>query len=267
MPYTFISGATGGLGKAFAVECALRGENLFLTSTKEDKLALLAQSLAKAYKVDVKYAVCDMSLDTKRDDLITYLKQDGFTFNKLINTVGYDHEGDFLTLNNDIIRNLIRVNVESVIDITYSILSLRTSDKFTIITVSSLAGEFPMPFKALYSSSKRMLTNFFRAFAHEVKDKNITVTLLSPAAVPTNNEWTKNVEAAGFAGLLSAKNVGIVAYKTLNKADKGQAIYIPGFINKVADFFGKLLPVGLINKIIYNRCKDISEKSKQMPNK
>jgi hypothetical protein len=262
MPYTFISGATGGLGKAFAVACAMRGENLFLTSTKQDKLALLAESLTHAYKIDVKYAVCDMAIDTERNDLIIYLKQDGFTFNKLINTVGFDHEGEFLTLNNDIIRNLIRVNVESVIDITYSILNLRTSQKFTIITVSSLAGEFPMPYKALYSSSKRMLTNFFRAFAYEVKDQNISITLLTPATIPTNPQWTKNIEAVGFSSLLSVKNVGIIAYKTLLKADKGQAVYIPGFINKLADFFGKLIPVRFMNKIIYNRCKNISEKSK-----
>ena len=254
MSFTFISGATGGLGKAFAVQCAMRGENLFLTSTKNDKLKVLAEALSGTYKISVNYKKCNMAESSERDELISYIKSENMLFNKIINTAGLDYEGEFLTLDNAKIRNLIRVNVESVIDITYSIMGLRApEEKFNIITISSLAGHFAMPFKALYAASKSMLTSFYRALAREVKKDNVSVMLLCPAGIPTNPEWTKSVESQGFISVLSTKNVGIVVFKTLLKADKGTLMYIPGLVNNFAAFIGGLMPSSVMSNIIYKR--------------
>jgi short-subunit dehydrogenase len=57
----FITGATGGLGKAFAVECASRGWDLFLTDLRTENLALLASGLEQAYGVNVHYYACDLT--------------------------------------------------------------------------------------------------------------------------------------------------------------------------------------------------------------
>lgn len=169
--YTFLSGATGGMGKAFALECAKRGQNLFMTSTKEDKLGELSGALTREYGVSVKYKKCNMADDKDRAELFEFVKAQGIAFNKLINTAGLDYEGPFMSLDSEKIKNLVRVNVESVIDVTFNVLKLRVPDqKFTILTVSSMAGCFPMPLKSMYASSKRMLTNFFLGLRRELKD-------------------------------------------------------------------------------------------------
>jgi len=93
--YVMITGATGGLGKAFAVECASRGWNVFLTDLRDAPLATLGHSLRASYGVDVQWRACDLVDEAARTRFIADVAAGGARFAGLINVAGGDVEGLF----------------------------------------------------------------------------------------------------------------------------------------------------------------------------
>ena len=99
-----ITGATGGLGKAFAVECASRGWNLFLTDLDPQALDTLADGLRKSYGVTVVPRACDLTEAPARAELFGWIKGHGLRFWGLINVAGTDFEGPFFEQSSQQIR-------------------------------------------------------------------------------------------------------------------------------------------------------------------
>ncbi|HBM81392.1 MAG TPA: short-chain dehydrogenase [Clostridiaceae bacterium] len=238
-----ITGASGGLGKAFAVECASRGWDLFLTDISKDLLSNLAGSLSSTYGVDVIYHTCDLTDCSSRRELFRYMEDKSMKFKGLINIAGLDYEGAFVERTDEQIRKVTRLNIEGNLEMTYGILKLRDRGQpFRIINVASLAAFYPMPLKAMYSASKRFLLNFSIALREELRPIGATVTSLCPAGMPTTAECIRAIDSQGFMGRITTKNVGFVAANTIDHALKGDAVYIPGIINKIIKFVGSLVP-------------------------
>ncbi|NLG89048.1 MAG: SDR family NAD(P)-dependent oxidoreductase [Clostridiaceae bacterium] len=262
--FVCITGATGGLGKAFAVECANRGWNLFITDISENALSRLADGLETAYGIKVLYYACDLTDADSRAWLIEEMSDRKICLDGLINVAGLDFEGNFFDRTKEQIRTLIRLNVEANLEITNELLKLRNRDKtFRIINVASLAAFYPMPVKAMYSASKRFLLNFSIALREELRPMNCTVTVLCPAGMPTNEKCIRSIDAQGFAGRITTKNVGYVAACTIDASLKGKAVCIPGLTNKIVRFAGSLVPSGLVSQLIGARWKEAHRKACQ----
>ena len=257
----FISGATGGLGKAFAVECASRGWDLFLTDLLHEKLETLAASLHHTYGVDVIQRPCDLTDQEARAELFEFIRTKGMAFHMLVNVAGVDYEGLFNERSRDEIRTIIRLNIESTLDVTHTLLQYAGVDRpFRIINVSSLAAFYPMPVKATYAASKRFLLDFSLALRDELRGKGATVTVLCPAGLPTTPDCIDAIEAQGFIGQLTTKDIGSVATKTIDHALRGHAIYIPGVINQLLQLAGGLVPPISLAGLIGNRWRAAHEK-------
>jgi len=249
-----ITGACGGLGKAFAVECAARGWDLFLTDLSETALSTLAEGLSNTFAVNVAWYPADLTDNNSRTQLYQYMQSKGFCFSGLINVAGLDYEGPFAERTRDQIRNLLRLNIEANLETTYAVLNLRDKSKpFRVINVASLAAYYPMPVKAMYAASKRFLLNFSMALREELRPIGATVTVLCPAGMPTTAACIRAIDSQGFAGRITTKNVGFVASRTIDHALKGHAVYIPGLINRILKFMGSLVPSTLIAHVVGNR--------------
>jgi short-subunit dehydrogenase len=247
----FISGATGGLGKAFAVECASRGWDVFLTDLDVGRLEMLAASLRSTYDVRVIYHACDLTDFEARTELFTFIRIEGFVFHMLINVAGIDYVGWFGERSRDEIRTIIRLNIESTLDVTHTLLNHAAAERpFRIINVASLAAFYPMPSMATYAASKRFLLNFSLALGDELRERNATVTALCPAGMPTNADCREAIEAQGIPGQLTTINIGFVATKTIDHALRGSAIYIPGALNRFLQLAGGLVPPVILAKLI-----------------
>lgn len=249
----FISGATGGLGKAFAVECAGRGWDLFLTDLQADRLTLLASGLKKAYGVEICSTPCDLTDALCRAEMFDAIGAEGLQFHFLINVAGLDHEGLFLERSREEIRTIIRLNVEATLDVTHALLERADPSRpFHIINVSSLAAFYPMPVKATYAASKRFLLDFSLALRDEVRGRGATVTALCPAGLPTTAGTIESIESQGLMGHLTTQDIGGVAAQTVDAALRGRPIVIPGALNRLLQLAGSLLPpaslAGLLGK-------------------
>jgi hypothetical protein len=251
-----ITGATGGLGKAFAVECASRGWNLFLTDLSPEPLETLAGGLQRAYGVNVSVQACDLTDPAARAGLFQRIEEDGRRFWGLINVAGMDFEGPFFEQSRQHIRTIVRLNIEGTLEMTHAILAYRDPTlPFRIINVASLAAFYPMPVKATYAASKRFLMDFSLALRNELREMGVSVTVLCPAGMPTTQACVRAIDAQGILGQLTTQNTGSVANLTLNAALKGEAVCIPGRLNQFIQLAGSLVPTAWVVSLIGSRWK------------
>lgn len=259
--FVAITGAAGGLGKAFAAECASRGWDLFLTDLSEELLDMLAQGLCNTYGIKVITRVCDLTDPNSRSELFGYIQKNSLRFWALINVAGIDFEGPFYQQTNQQIRTIIRLNIEGTLEMTHALLAYRDPlTLFRIINVASLAAFCPMPVKATYAASKRFLLDFSLALREEVRGLGATVTTLCPAGLPTTPECIQAIEAQGWLGQITTLDTGRVANETLNAALADRPLVIPGLANRILQTLGSLLPPSLVVSLIGSRWKTARQK-------
>lgn len=255
-----ITGAAGGLGKAFAVECASRGWHLFLTDLSSPALETLAASLRATYGVQVTTFPCDLTDPAERTYLFAHIHNQGLRFWSLINVAGLDFEGRFTEQSRKQIRTILRLNIEGTLEMTHGMLEFRDPLRpFRIINVASLAAFAPMPAKATYAASKRFLLDFSLALREELRPLGATVTALCPAGLPTNTACIEAIEAQGFMGQITTENIGTVAARTLDAALKGRAVVIPGLVNRLLGAASALIPAQLAAYLVGRRWAQAQE--------
>jgi uncharacterized protein len=258
--FVLITGAAGGLGRAFAVDCAKRGYDLFLTDINAAGLTLIERGITSRYPVRVFIKTCDLTNGAEVDALFQYARENGIQFDMLLNIAGVDFEGGFYDRSTDNIMTIVRLNVEATLRITHKVLNFRAENKrFYIVFVSSLASFYPMPLKATYAASKSFLRDFACALAEELGPLGVKVLTLCPGGLPTTQEALSGIAAQGFWGEVTTNHLEKVTHKTISGVLHGQAVYIPGFINRVFKVFGAFLPRRTIAKLVYARWSGAQE--------
>lgn len=253
---TFISGATGGIGKAFSKECAKNGYNLFLTGRSQEKLELLKRELLGIATVKIYTFACDLTSDDSRKALIEFALAEQIVFDRIINVAGVDTQKPFIEYTREKLLFQLRVNVEATIDLTYLLLS-RRAEMLEILTIASMSGVSPMPNFAIYSASKSMLINLFTSLHYELKSQGVKVTTILPGGVYTREDIIADIKGQGLWGRLSAKSPEFVAKKSLKAVKRNKIRYIPGFFNKFLSFLMKIAPKGIVLRFIEKRWKKI----------
>ena len=253
-----ITGASGGLGRAMAMECARRGYNIFLTDINETALLALYTGIVRQYDVSASYMACDLTRSGAISEMLGYAGSQGLRFDMLLNVAGVDCEGGFTERSAQELLSMISINVDAAINLTHQMLERRgeenASDEnisdeqkpFYIVFVSSLASLYPMPLKAAYAASKRFLYDFAYALGSELEPQGVKVTTLCPGGLATNDESLEQISAQGIWGDLTTNPVETIARRTISKVLRGRRTYIPGFLNTVLGAAGKVLPRALI---------------------
>jgi uncharacterized protein len=257
-PYVFITGAAGGLGSAFTIDCARRGYDLLL-SDYHPEVENLASYVMEKYNVEVQYFICDLTSIQSRNELYEFIASKEVHPWMLINVAGMDNEGAFLDRPREQILTILRLNIESTVDTTYNLVKLRDpSQKFRLINVCSLAAVTPMPYKAIYAASKRFLLDFSMALGEEIGPIG-SVTALCPAGMPTTTDCMRKIFAQGLMGAVTTVSTQAVARRTVDYALKGRRVYIPGFLNQLINGFSSLVPAGITVRMVGNRWKKAQE--------
>jgi len=259
MGYTLITGATGGLGRAFVDAVAAMGEDMILTGRSEEKLRLLQAEIAQKYP-DLKTHVvaADLSKEGDRDALKAEIVQKNLLLKRLINVAGADVQKALQAYTPDKIRFQCRVNLEAAIDLSHFALTQR-EEGLEILNVSSVSGIYPMPYFAIYSATKGALTSFSVALREEVKREGVKVTVALPGAMPTREDIKEQIKGQGVWGKIAAKSPQYVANVCLKAVAKNRAKVIVGFANKCMRFFTAWIPASWRMRFIANRWSRISK--------
>jgi short-subunit dehydrogenase len=252
--FVLITGAAGGLGRAFAVECAKRGYDLYLTDINASGLALLKRGLTGIYPVRVIVRACDLTKAAEVDALFEDVREYGITFDMLLNVAGGDFEGSFTDRGAEAVVKIVQLNVEATLRVTRKVLDYRAENNpLHIVFVSSLASFYPMPLKATYAASKTFLREFACALRQELRHQGVRVLSLCPGGLMTTPEALSGIAAQGFWGGVTTNPLEKVTRRTISRVLKGRAVYIPGLVNSIFRYAGSLVPKTLVAKLIYTR--------------
>lgn len=255
--YTYISGACGGIGKAFTVLCAKKGYDLFLTGRSSERLEKLKaeiSEISESMGAEIITYPCDLTDENSRRKMLEFIDENGIKFDRIINVAGVDTQKPFMDYTADKILFQIRVNAESTVYMTHALL-LRRAENTEVITISSMSGVSPMPYFALYSATKAMLTNFFTSLHYELKNEGVKITVVLPGGVPTREDIIADIKSQGLAGKLSSKPAAYVAEKSLLAVKKNKIKYIPGAFNKFLNVLMNIAPKRIVLKYIAKRWK------------
>ena len=257
-----ITGATGGLGKAFVYECAKRNYNLVLTATNLTKLSTLKDEVAKVYpNINIEIFECKLNEESSRKTLYSFLASLEEKPNILINNAGYIFEGSFLGCGLDEISNCIDVNIKATTELTYWFLTNREkSVKNYCLFVSSLGGYYPMPQMATYASTKSYLTHLAVALRHELKNENVNISCVCPGGMATSEAMKASLKSQGLGGKLSAQNPAKVAKIGIRNMLKNKSLCVPGFFNKLTISTSLLVPKQIIASFVGKRWRNCEKK-------
>ncbi len=238
---TLLTGACGGLGRAFVKLLAQRGDNLVLTGTNKSKLEELLRDFKNEFNgLFVRAIVCDLADKTQRQNLIEELNREEIVVTRLINNAGVIIEGDITRFSNEEIERAIMVNCVGTVELTKMIAERKEEGKkLEVLTISSQASFQPIPHMAVYAATKSFLTSMMTALKVEWREKNIVVTTVCPSGMATNKEMVESIKSMGFNGKITTLPVNKVAKISLKALNKKKAVVIPGVMNKIIYFFSK----------------------------
>merc|ERR1719491_855096 len=188
--WAVITGATDGIGKAYAMALAKKGMNVLLVSRTEAKLKAVKEEIdAKGYdSVEVDYVVCDYSnFDTKAKETVSK-SMENLDVGVLINNVGvsYRYPRYFHEITDDEVTALIEMNVNSTTWMTrYVIDGMIERKRGAIVNISSGSAMYTMPLLAEYSAAKSFIEKFTLALNAEYGGKGIKVQCQIPFYVAT----------------------------------------------------------------------------------
>jgi uncharacterized protein len=244
MPYALIAGGSKGIGFAIAEALAKRNYNLILIARNQDSLIVAKNKLEAAYPIHVEILAKDLAFESTATEIATWCTDKNIQLKMLCNVAGLGGEHDYLTLPLDSLRYMVRLNLESVMALTLTLLPLLEKNAPSyILNVASMAGFAPIPIKNLYAATKSAVVSFSYSLRYQLKEKNISVSCLAPGPVftkPSIKKYTK--EKLGALGMKMAVPVQIVGEVAVKKTLKGKMIIIPGTLSKTLSVVVRFFP-------------------------
>jgi short-subunit dehydrogenase len=142
--------------------------------------------------------------------------------------------------------NMIQLNIRALSLLTRLMIeNLKRQPRAWIMNISSMAAFSPMPFKTLYPASKAFVYYFSRGLAEELKDTRISVSVVHPGPMMTNDEVSSRIRKHGLSGRLCLLSTESIADFSIGEMLKGKKVIIPGFMNKINRILLKLVPLSL----------------------
>jgi len=247
MNTTLITGASSGIGAAFARRLAALGRNVFLVARSEDKLITLCNELGRISNIRAQYLATDLIKADSVLNLVEETKKRGLNIDMLINNAGFGSMGDFAKL--DIARelNMIDLNIKSLVELTYRFLvPMRELKQGTIINVASTAGFQPVPFMATYAASKAFVLSFSEALWEENRRHGIHVMALCPGVTETNFFEAAQVDRPPMRAAQTAEDVVATALRGLARQ---KSHVVSGWTNLLMVEAERFLPRSVVVRV------------------
>jgi short-subunit dehydrogenase len=250
--YALVTGAGSGIGKSLVREMAKRGYNCLLVALRGEDLKGYARKLSEEFKVKTDYLEVDLSEKEGPQAVYSWVKEKQYDVFFLANNAGMAGTSIFEKSDDRYIDDRILVNIRALSLLTrFFIDELKQHPKGYILNVSSLSAFYAIPFKALYSSSKAFVLNFSRAIRTELRETSISVSVLCPNGVHTNDGTFARIASHGRVARLTTVHVDEVAKTAVENTFKRKFMIIPGSFNHFLRFLSRVMPHGIEQRLLY----------------
>ncbi|MFC4113733.1 SDR family NAD(P)-dependent oxidoreductase [Nonomuraea zeae] len=239
MPTALITGATSGLGAAFARRLAADAFSLVLVSRDALRLAQTADQLKLRYGVDVEVLPADLATDDGLTRVESRLREG---VDLLVNNAGFGHRRSFPEVPVEQEVRMLKVHCEAVLRLTLAVLpGMRKRERGAVVNVASVAAFFA---HNTYSASKAWVVSFSEAAAAEVGDPRIKIMALCPGFVRTEFHQRAAVDTSGIPGFLWLKADDVVR-EAMRDLALGKRVSVPDLRYKAIVAVGRMVPRGL----------------------
>ncbi len=182
-----ITGASSGIGKAFAEDLAARGAKLIITARSDLALQALAGDLRKKHGTEVAVVALDLGQPDAAAQLMQAVHGQGMAVDLLVNNAGFGKWGGFLDIEPPSNAGMIQLNVTALVELSRLCLpGMIARNRGGIINVASTAAFVPLPYAAVYSAAKTFVLYFSEALWGETRDSAVHVMALCPGGTASN---------------------------------------------------------------------------------
>src|SRR3989440_13051996 len=233
-----ITGASSGIGEAFARELAARGHSVTLVARREDRLERLADELRAEHGTQVEVIPTDVGSPQEREDLVDELEHRGLAVNVLVNSAGFGIYAPFAEVGLAREFEQVELLVGAVMDLTGRLLpGMLTRGRGAIINVSSTAAFQALPGNGTYAAGKAWVLLHSEALHEEVAGRGVTVTAVCPGPVRSGFQEASRPLFADALPKFVWRDPERVARDGLRAVERSKRSVIPGGL-AVKLFFG-----------------------------
>jgi hypothetical protein len=244
-----VTGASAGIGRAFAEKFARRGSDVVLVARDQARLVELAVDLNREHGVGAEVLAADLLTDGGLAAVEARLGDRARPVDVLVNNAGFGTFGRFAELDVDREVQEIELNVVALVRLTHAALrAMEARGTGAIVNLASLAAYQPAPNSATYAATKAFVHSFSHAVHEEARPKGVHVMLLCPGY--THTEFHERAELGDTAlPEFVWQSTDTVVDAALRDLDRGRSVSIPGVLNQTAAAFSSVAPAGISRRI------------------
>jgi short-subunit dehydrogenase len=244
-----VTGATSGIGAAFARRLAVEGYDLVLVARDEARLTGFAADLTDRHKVGATVLAADLATPDGCVRVEQRLADEAAPVDMLVNNAGISLNRAFIRSNVEAEERLLRVNVHAVMRLTLAALpGMVQRRRGDVVNVSSVAGFGAAQSGSTYGASKAWVTNFSQSIAPSVRGDRVRVMALCPGYTRTEFHDRAGIDMSGTPGWLWLSAEAVVR-DGLHDLRRGRTVSVPDWRYKVAAFGMRHLPMGVIRSV------------------
>lgn len=248
MNYALVTGASSGIGFAYAQVLAQRGYNLIMVSNDAPALATSVETLRQAYPT---LSIIPLDMDLGRaeaaEEVYRWTQQQGYIVDVLVNNAGVYHDRDFLDDTPAFTQLILQLHVTTpTLLMHYFASDMVKRGQGYVLNMSSVTSNFAAQRLSTYSSTKGYLRFLSRATYIELRQRGVHVTCVRPGAVATGlyNISPRAMRIGLMLGYIITPEQ--LARKALKALFAGRRELTPGLSTKLLDWSVRLLPTPLL---------------------
>jgi short-subunit dehydrogenase len=245
--WALVTGASMGIGEAFAWALAERGMHVVLCARSADRLKSVAQAIRAKHRVQAHVVAADLARPGAPADAWARAS-DGRDIHLLVNNAGFGLHGRFEALPADRQGEMVALNCTAVLELAHLALNaMRPRGTGGILNVASVGAFQPVPWMATYAATKAFVLSLSEALSEENRGSGVRILCLSPGSTPSGFQATAGTRVSpNQPGLMQPRAVVDAALTAL---DTGKTQVAPGLANRAATVLGRLLPLGTVTRI------------------
>jgi short-subunit dehydrogenase len=244
-----VTGASSGIGRAFAEHLARDGYDLVLVARSREALEALAKELRDKRNAQVEVLVADL---TQPADLAAVEERVAGepAFDLLVNNAGVGCQGAFAESGVEPQEEQVRLNVLALTRLAHAALrTMLPRDRGAVINVSSLAALAPLPWNATYAATKAFVNNLTESIAEELRGTGVRVQALCPGFTRTNFQERAGVDPSTVPGFAWMSAEAVVE-ASLAALKRNQVVCVPGAGYRVLAALEGALPRGITRRAL-----------------
>ena len=257
--WALVTGASAGIGEAFARELAARGSNLVLTARRRERLDALASELGARNAIRVECIAADLADPQAPAQLCAEIERRGIAVDMLVNNAGYGLPGHFQAQPWQAHAQFLQVMVSSPCELVHKLLpGMQQRSYGRIVNVASLAGLIPgSSGHTLYAASKAFLIKFSQSLALENAKHGVHVCAVCPGFT-----YSEFHDVTGTRKIVSQMpqwmwlSAAEVARQGVDAVERGEIVYVTGRVNRLIKSLFKLLPDRFSLRVVQKRSKN-----------